>query len=362
MKLSCSQKDLLQGLNTIKRAVATRSTLPVLSNALLATDGERLKLAATDLEIGINCWVSAQVESEGATTVPATTLADLVNALSPDQINLELDDAKETLKLQCQKTKANFKGIPAEEFPVIPVAKNIVPIDENLFREIVTQVSIAAASDESRPILTGILVKSEQEQLTMAAADGFRLSTRSAKLNFGQDDSLIVPASSLKEAARLGVTGIDIRDNQVIFQGRDNNLVSQLIEGNFPDFEQIIPKEFATSVVVDTQSFLLACKKAQVFARESANIVTLEVVPDFDITILARSAELGDSQDVVPATVTGEPVTIGMNVKYLVEALSVIPSENTMLRMNGATSPILLEPDNPELGLRMVIMPMHLGE
>ena len=361
MKLSCLQENLAQGLNTVKRAVAHRSTLPVLSNVLLATDNGRLRLAATNLEIGINCWIEAQVEEEGAMTVPAVAFADLVNMLPPEQIDLELVEQTETLKLQCQKTKSSFKGISATEFPNIPIAGNdIVTIDADLFREMVGQVSIAAAKDESRPILTGILMRFEQDKLTMAAADGFRLSARSVKLEGNSEGgSLVVPHVALEEAAKLKVMGMDLRNNQVIFQSDNSNLVSQLIEGNFPDYEQIIPKEFKTRITLDTQVFLLACKKAEVFAKEAANLITLEIIPEGNIIISAQSAELGDSQDIIEATVMGEPIIINLNVKYLMEALQVIPTGNSILGMNGLVEPILLQPDDPEIDLQIVIMPMH---
>ena len=360
MKLSCSQEELAKGLSTVMRAVATRSTLPVLYNVLLATDNGRLKLAATNLELGIQHWIEAVIEEEGATTVPARSLTDLVNTLPAAQIDLELIKKTETLKLQCQKMKANFKGITADEFPVIPVAKDVTAIDTNLFQEMVSQVSMAAARDESRPILAGILMKFEQGKLTMAAADGFRLSTRSAELKGSEEDgSFVVPCTALQEAARLKISSFDLRDNQVIFQGENGNLVSQLIAGNFPDYERIIPQGFETEIVVGTRLFLSACKKAQIFAREAANLITLEIKPD-SITLLAKSAEFGDSQDVIPASVTGNDIEVALNAKYLMDALSIMPTDNTILKMKTSTEPVTLVPDSEDTDLVMVIMPMNI--
>ncbi len=365
MKLACLQENLAQGLNKVKKAVATRSTLPVLANVMLSTDNGRLKLSATDLEIGINCWIRAKVEEDGATTVPACSFIDLVNFLPSERIELELVEKTETLKLVCGRTKANFKGISATEFPILPVAESAIPLNTDLFQEMVKQVSIAAAKDESRPVLAGILLGFKQDKLTMAAADGLRLSARSvhsAKLNdFGEPGSLIVPATALEEAARLGSTGLDLRDNQIIFQGEGFNLVSQLIAGKFPDYGQIIPKEFSTEVTIGTALFLSACKRVQIFAREGANIAKLEISPG-SIEILANSTEYGDSQEIIPTATSGEPLSIGINVKYLIEALSVIPTENTILRMNSSSSPILIKPDDEDLDLTIVIMPMHTSQ
>lgn len=363
MKLNCLQENLSNGLNIVRRAVATRSTLPVLSNVMLSTDNGRMKLSATNLEIGINCWIEAKVEEGGATTVPARPFTDLVSSLSSEHIDMELVEKTETLKLQCQKIKANFKGVSAGEFPIFPeVAKDAIPIEASLFQEMTKRVSIAAARDESRPILTGVLLKFEQGKVTMAAADGFRLSVHSAQLKSLEETGvLIVPATALEEAARLQATGLDLRDNQIIFQGENFNVVSQLIEGNFPDYEQIVPKESTTEITVDTQSLLGACKKAQVFAREASNIVKL-VVGAESLTLSAVSAELGDSQDVIPATVIGELLPIALNVKYLIDVLTVIPSQNTILKMNTSTSPVLIQPDDENLDFIHVIMPMHTSQ
>ena len=358
MKLSCLQENLAKGLSVVGRAVATRSTLPVLANVMLSTDNGRLKLSATDLEIGINCWIGAKVEEEGATTVPARTFIDLVNSLPAEVVELELVEKTETLKLKCGHTKANFKGMNAGEFPIIPVAENAIALPADLFQEMIKQVSMAAAKDESRPVLTGLLLKFEQDKLTLAAADGFRLSVRSASLNvFGEDKNIIIPAKSLEEAARLGSSELQLNDNQAIFQGEDFNLVSQLIEGKFPDYGQIIPKEFSTEVTVETALFLSACKRVQIFAREGANIAKLEISPG-SIEVLADSTEYGNSQEIIPTATSGEPLSIGINVKYLIEALSVIPTENTILRMNSSSSPILIKPDDEDLDLTIVIMPI----
>lgn len=360
MKLSCLQENLALGLNQVKRAVATRSILPVLSNVMLSTDNGRLKLSATDLEIGINCWIGAKVEEDGATTVPARTFIDLVNSLPPEVIDLELVKKTETLKLKCGRTKANFKGISAEEFPLIPVAENTMPINADLFQEMVKQVSIAAAKDESRPVLTGILLKFEQGKLTLAAADGFRLSVRSVEVP-GEDKSVIIPARALVGAARLECTGLQLNEGQAIFQGEDFNLVAQLINGNFPDYNQIIPTESKTEVRIDTTSFLSACKRAWIFAREAIDFAKLEVEPD-NVRIVSTSAESGDSRDNVLATVTGEPLSIGLNVKYLIEALSVMPTGRTILKMSGPAGPIVMKSDDEGLDFIHVIMPMSIRQ
>ena len=185
MKISCLQENLAKGLATVGRAVASRSTLPVLGNILLKSDGGRLRLTATNFEVGINCWIGARVEDEGSITVPARLLTEFVNSLPPGQINMELSERTQTLNIKCARFEANIKGIQASEFPDVPTAetisgRNSLHLDVDTFRHMIDQAVFAAAADESRPILTGVLAQFHQGQLTLAAADGFRLAVASA--------------------------------------------------------------------------------------------------------------------------------------------------------------------------------------
>ena len=184
MKVVCLQENLAKGLSIVSRAVAGRSTLPILSNVKLATDGqERLQLSATDLEISINCWIGAKVQEEGAITIPARLLADFVNSLPPERIDMTLDTSTQTLNLKCARFESNIKGIDALEFPPIPTVSekdDIIRLEPGLLRTMIAQVVFAAAADESRPIYTGVLVQFHDNMLTMSATDGFRLSVKSA--------------------------------------------------------------------------------------------------------------------------------------------------------------------------------------
>ncbi|MCK4315323.1 MAG: DNA polymerase III subunit beta, partial [Anaerolineae bacterium] len=285
MKVSCLQENLSKGLSIVGRAVSPRSTLPVLGNVLLSTIDTtgRLKLSATNLEIGINCWIGAKVEDEGAITVPARTLADLVGALPPGQVDMELVVSTQTLNLHAGRSVANIKGIDAQEFPIVPVPEGEegIPIESNILRAAIEQVALAAATDESRPILTGVLAKFEGTQLTLAAADGFRLAVRTVSLPQSVSDpfNIIIPSRALVELGRISgeqkepiVITVTPTRNQVLFQLTDIVLVSQLIDGNFPDYQQIIPRDTTTHTVVDTAAFTRACKTALIFARDAAHI------------------------------------------------------------------------------------------
>lgn len=385
MKVSCLQENLAKGLSIVGRAVAGRSTLPVLSNVLIATDNGQLKLSATNLEIGINCWVGAKVEEEGAITVPARLLGDFVNSLPPERIDLELDEDTQSLNMKCAHFESNIKGIDAQEFPLVPTVskeEEAIKLDPESLRQMIDQVVFAAATDESRPILTGVLVEFNEEGLTMAAADGFRLSVKSAGLNqnatdalnaIGLSDNLIIPARALMELARIvgdqeqfvEVIVTPAR-KQILFHLQDVDLVSQLIEGKFPDYRQIIPASYATRTVLDTGNFLKAVRVSHLFARDSANIIKLELTPSGDelmngrITLMATSAELGDNVADIDASIEGDAVEIAFNAKYLIDILSVVDSPQVILETSAPSSPGVIRPVGDEK-YTYVIMPMHIS-
>ncbi|MBN1933696.1 MAG: DNA polymerase III subunit beta [Anaerolineae bacterium] len=385
MQASCLQENLSRGLAIIGRAVATRPTLPVLSHVLMATEDAQIKLAATDLELFVICWIGSRVEQEGEITLPARLLTDLINSLPQERIDLFLDG--QTLHLVCGRSEADVKGIDAQEFPLIPAVDNEVSgnspemlLEPSLLRQMIAQVVFAAATDESRPILTGVLARFDQDTLTLAAADGFRLSVRSARLSTPapQPISVVIPAKALNELARVSgdeeePIGMYITPSrsQVLFHLQGNtganegkifgiDLVSQLIEGNFPDFNQIVPKSRTTRTVLNTQELLKACKTTNIFARSEANIVQFDLDPVAGkLTISATSAEMGDSEVELDAAIEGEPVTIAFNVRFLIDALSVMDSAQVALETNSAASPGVLKPLD-DSNFVHVIMPMHI--
>ena len=376
MKVSCLQENLAKGLSIVGRAVATRSTLPVLSNILLATDQGRLKLSATNLEIGITCWIGGKVEEDGATTVPARTFVDLVGASPAERVDMELVVRTQTLNLKCGRFENNIRGIDATEFPLIPTADdaNAIRIDPDSLRTMINQVVFAAAADESRPILTGVLARFEKDQVTFAAADGFRLAVRTAPLiePVATPVSVIIPARALAELGRVSgdqespvVVNITPSKSQVLFHLDNIDLVSQLIDGNFPDYAQIIPKKKETHTVVGATELLKACKAANVFARESANIVKLTIEPGSEIapghvTVQATSAETGDNVGEMDATVEGAAIQIAFNVKYLIDFLSVANAAQVALETSTPSSPGKFTPVGDDTFL-CVVMPMHIG-
>lgn len=377
MKVTVLQENIARGLGIVSRAVSPRSTLPVLANIMIASDEGRLRLSATNLEMGITCWIAARIEDEGSTTVPARTLADLVNTLPGDQVALTLDASTQTLNLRSGTSTNDIKGIDAQEFPPMPVPDMEGAVQLNVvdFREMIHQVAFSASTDEARPVLMGVLVVVEGDRITMAAADGFRLSVRTATLSAPapQPINIIVPARALNELARIASDGeesvlmvVPKGRGQVVFRVKDVELVSQLIDGTFPDYQQIIPRSYKSRTLVSTASLLKACKQAEIFAREGSNVARLDIkaaqgeMEPSEVEISATSEETGKNETIVEATVDGSGVLIAFNVKYLREALEVIKTPNVALETSAANAPGVLRPVGEDDFLH-VIMPMHLG-
>ncbi len=375
MKVSCMQENLARGLSIVGRAVATRSTLPVLSNILISTEESRLKLSATNLEIGINCRVGAKVEREGATTIPARLLTDFVNSLPPERVDLELITRTQTLNIKCGRFEANIKGIDAQEFPLIliPEENDPIQIQADSLRQMIDRVAFAAATDESRPVLTGVLAELGAEKFTFAAADSYRLSVSSMPLTHGPEGqvSVIVPARALQELRRIVGEEemvqvlVSPNRNQIFFRLESAELVSQLVEGTFPDYRQIIPTKHSTRTVAGTADLLKAVRMAAIFARDAANICHLQVVPNGEeglgrLIIAATSSEYGDNVSELDVRVEGGSIEIAFNARYLQEALSAIDTAEVALETRDPSSPGVLRPvGGPEFV--HIIMPMQVA-
>lgn len=375
MKVSVSQQQLAHGLSTVSRAVSPRSTLPVLSNVLVATDEGRLRLSATNLELGISCWIGAQISEDGSITVPARTFTDLISTLPNDTVTLTLNTRTQTLNVRCGGSVTDIKGIDAQEFPPMPVPDLDEGVELNVtdFKEMIQQVAFAASGDEARPVLQGVMMTVGGSEVTLAATDGFRISVRRAALSSPAPRAMsaIIPARALNELARIAVNGdesitmiVPPGRGQVLFHLKDAELVSQLIDGNFPDYKAIIPRSFKTHSVVSTTAFLKACRQAEIIARDSNNVVRMNLQPNPDlpgtITITAQSEETGSSEVVVDASIDGPGLMIAFNVRYLREVLDVIKSPSVALETNANNTPGMVRPVGEE-SYQHVIMPMHLG-
>ncbi len=376
MKVSCLQENLAKGLNVVSRAVSTRSMLPVLANVLLETDNGRLKLSATNLEVVVTAWIGAKVEEEGAITIPARTFSDFVGALPQDQVDLTLNEQTQTIHIACARTEANIKGIDAQEFPLVPKPdeENRIRVETAVLKQMISQVALAAATDDTRPTLTGVSTHFEDSKMLMAATDGFRLSLRSAHIpgHVEKPIDIIIPARALLELVRISGNDDDAiyislpeGRNQVVFDLGNVVLVSQLINETFPDYTPIIPKNNLTRTIMSTAEFRKACKTAEIFARESSHTARIRIEPGDELSpgsavIAATSAETGDNVAQIDANVDGEAIEIAFNVKYMTDVLNVIDTPQVALETTNPTEPGVIKPvgDNDFVH---IIMPMHFG-
>jgi DNA polymerase III subunit beta len=368
VKLSVMQENLARGLSVVSRAVSNRS-LPVLTNVLLKTEDGGLKLTATNLEIGIIYWVAGKIETDGATSVPARLLTDLVNSLpGGEPIMLELGDG-ETLHIQAGRFESNIKGIPAEDFPTVQTAgeRPITRVAQKVLRQALDETAFAAASDEARPILTGVLARFEGDQLTLAAADNYRIAVKQLTvLDPVEETSVVIPARALHELARvLGDTDDPVAivlahsRNQLLFHLDGVDLVTRLIDGQYPNYQSVLPSSHATRAVLDREELLRAVRPAALIAHESANIVKLGVGVDGDPAItVSANAEVGDHVGRVEADVEGDGTTIAFNARFLADVLTNVDAEQFALELNGPLSPGVFKPVGDERYVH-VVMPLR---
>lgn len=352
MKVQVLQENLQRGLLIVGRAVATRSTLPITANVFLGTDKGLVKLAATDLDIAISAWVGARIEEEGATTVPARLLSDFISSLPPAEVSLSIPDRSRQLKIECARNESSVNTMDAEDFPRIATITDgtTVELDPKALRRAIERVEFAAASDDSRPVLTGVQVKTDGSRLTFASADGFRLAVADLHLPNPpeQQFEVIIPARALREVARLiseSNDPVEMRINpqrtQVLFALTDIELVAQLIQGTFPNYSQLIPTERSTRATVNVDEFKRETRIAAIFARDGSGIIRLQIQAGNGgpgkLTVTARAEEIGDNVGDIDARVEGETSRIAFNSRYLTDVLNALQGEAT-LDMTSASS------------------------
>lgn len=358
-----------EGLSTVTRVVSTTGSLPVLSNVLLETEGGRLKLQATDLETGVTTWVGAKIEEEGAVTVPAKVFSRLVSDLSPGEINLRTE--KQNLFLEAEGVESRFNGLSADEFPEIPeFTDDGFELDAAEIAKGIDEVIFAAAKDEGRPVLTGVLFRSEGKELVMVAVDGFRLAEK--KLVFEEElppMDFIIPSKTLREISLLldgdteKVKMAQVKEeNQILFQIKDVMFSSRLLEGDFPNYKEVVPDEFSISVEVDRKEFLKAVRLASLFAEGGANVVRLDIAPQDDmLAVSANTQEIGSNKVEVPVQGEGDNAKIAFNAKYLTDCLSALSTEKVSFEMIESLKPGAIRPEDSEDYLH-VLMPVRVQE
>src|SRR3989344_4435018 len=356
MKLTCLQKNLNEALTKVYRAVPTKSELPILSNVLISAKDNQLKLSATNLATTIVTYTGAAVEKEGSITLPAKLIKEFISNLTSGNIEIELD--RDILHLTSDNTKTKFNGITSEDYPDLPedVAHiNFIELDAGVFNKTLASIGFSAATDESRPIFTGILLKFEGDIVTLAASDGFRLSETKVKLKkkVDKDISLIVPSKTLMEITRIFTAdepllfGVDENDNLAVFKQNDTLVITRVLEGNYPDYQKIVPKEG---------------KVKNIFAKEGDSAIVLEIDPEGAINLQAIAEEMGEHKGSIKAQVdSDEKVLIGFNSKYLMDFLGNVNSETITASTSGSTAACIFRlPDNENYF--HIIMPIQLNK
>lgn len=372
MKLQCTHENLDKALSNISRAVANRTTLPITQNVLLKVTNGKLQLSATNLEMAINTWIGAEITEEGETTVPARIFTDLIKSYPNDHIDLNLSN--NNLAIKCGPYNSNLITQPSDDFPPIPESDSLDPtftISPARLSKLINSVIFSAAQDQSRPVLTGVKFSITNNVLTLASADGFRLSIISFELeneNIPEID-FIVPAKSLLEVSRiLPFTQDDVSvfmtkaSNQVIFKIGNYQLTTTLTQGNFPDFNSLIPESNSTSCIIPKSNFKSAVRSLGVLAKDGNGIIRLEISgteENQNLLMSSKTDELGENSVILEVNSSGNDSKIAFNSKYLSDVLEVIDTENVILEINGDSNPGLIKPENNSNYIH-IVMPMFV--
>lgn len=361
MKLKVTQENLAKALNNVARiAMSSRNPLPILNNVLIKTIDNRLSISATNLEIAITEKIGSKVQTEGAITVPARLMQEYITNLPGGVLDLELDEYK--LHISSDQYKSTINGVIADEFPVVPEIKDglkwSIPAKECRG---LNKVIFAASSDETRPVLTGVFLKTNNGALFAAATDSYRLAEKKL-IKTAQKISLLIPATALQELLRILPDSLEkievFTDNQqVLFKAGDIELVTRLIDANYPDYKKLIPTNFATKAVVDRDEFITITKVSSLFARESAGSITIKTdVDSKKISITSIASQLGENISSAEAEVTGDG-EVTLNSKYLLDALNALNTKKINFSFNGKLDPCVVGSDEAP-GHTYLVMPL----
>ncbi len=367
MKLTCTQENLQRGLSIVNHLAGKNTTLPILNNVLLKAENGILELSTTNLEVGVKCQVRGKVEEEGAFTVQARLLSDYVNLLPAEAVNLELADAE--MKVSCQSYKTKVKGMSAEDFPLIASVdtKKSIQLPVNDFKEALNQVIFSVALDETRPEISGVFFQLDSKGLILASTDSFRLAERIlvTKNPSSDEDNFIVPYRTLQELNRIlgeatGEEPLTIRwtENQVAFEFDGIELISRLIEGQYPDYKQIVPTNFKSEIVVDSKELVQLVKSASLFCRAGINDVTLIAKADKgELEITSSNSQLGENKGSIGAEISGDTNEIVFNYRYVLDGLQNMTGKKVRLKLIDKHNPGLFLPEG-ETGYTYIIMPI----
>jgi len=367
MKLNILTTNLQNKLSFVNHAISQKSQIPILLNILLETEKDKLKISSTDLEIGIELYIQANIEEEGNVTIPAKTFIELINSISEESLTLQTD--QETLKVMSKKTKSVFQTIKSDEFPKLYKNKGQITatFKEDDMRKDFSSIIFAASLDTTRPALSGVLVKNEEDGFLLVATDGYRLSLKHHKTISNKTNTttqLIIPARVFRELMSIKEETDEIKmftsteSSQVLFSQGETLLIGRLIEGTFPNYEKIIPSDFSTQVLFEREEMQKAVKICSIFARDSANIIKLSFQKN-QIIVSSQSPQVGENTVTIEAVLKGEENEIAFNAHYLHDVLAGINEKEMIFEMTGPLNPgvFKIKDDNSFLHL---IMPVRV--
>lgn len=363
MKVVCTQENLSAGLAAVGHLASKSTTLPILNNVLLRAEHGGIRISATNLEIGITRHIRGKVEEEGSMTVPGRVFADYVALCTEQAMTLEQDGA--TLLLRGERGETTLRGMPAEEFPLIPdlERKNPVTCEAKALREAITQVLFAAAADDTRPEISGVFLRFQENHGTLVATDSYRLAEKHLTVSGGpaEQASIIVPVRALQELSRVLSQGAEsvqvfLGENQILFTADDTELISRLIDGQYPQYEQIIPTSYETEAVLETQKLLRAVRAGSLFSRPGINDLTLLLSPKTKtVTLRSSNAQVGDNRQELEAEIDGKDNTIVFNSRYLLDGLSGLSSDGVRVQLTNNASPGVFRPVGGDDYLYMIM-------
>lgn len=367
MKFTCLQENLNKGLVQASRIATSKSTLPILENILLKTEKGRLKMIATDLEAVIIQWVGGKVEKEGIVTVPCRLFTEYINSLPNNKIEIKTENETD-LFISTEEFEANIKGQNADDFPIIPEIKNNnqIKINSKELAEALSEVVYSAALDDSRPVLAGVLFNFEKQELKLVATDSYRLAERKIKLKekLSESKKIIIPARTVGEIQRI-LSDIDeevdiiINESQVMFHTNNTDIIARLIDGNFPDYEKIIPEQSSTKAVVLRDKFISIVKVASLFAKEGGNSIKIKINPKGKVIISSTTSQIGENTSQTEAKVLGPEGEIAFNARYLLDVLSNLKNKEISLEIGGKLKPGVIKAEGKDDYLH-IIMPLSM--
>lgn len=368
MKLICEQKDLLKGLVIASKAISLNNTLPILNNILIKAEGQKLYFSATNLEIAVEYYINAEVKNEGIVTIPSKIITNYVNFLKDEKI--ELTSKESNLLIHSSNSDTEINGLPAVEYPTIPKTETVsqIKIKSEDLKQAIKKVVFAASISTTRPVLSGVYLNINENELKLVATDSYRLSEKKIKLEnkVEQEIKNIIPAKTIYELLRLieleeGAEEVEIINstNQILFKIGNIILTSRLIEGVYPDYEQIIPKQSKTKVKLSSEEFILTLKRINLFAKENNNNITLDVKKDGELKISTSVTQIGKEESVIKTETEGEENKIALNSQYLLDILNNLNEKEIILQINEKINPIIVKIKEDESFIH-IVMPLKL--